>query len=316
MNVKNEINQLLAQVISKGASDLFFLPKKQQYLVLCREKDQLVNIAEYQIQEGVELINYLKFQSQMDIAEHRRPQVGAMSYQEHFLRLSSVGNFQDQESLVLRILYGIDQSKFYFEDDLTRINDLSKRRGLILTSGPTGSGKTTTMYKIAKSFAKHKMVMTIEDPVEIVDQDFLQTQVNLNAGNSYSCLLKSALRHRPDVLIIGEIRDSATAKAAIDAALSGHLVLATVHAKNTFQTITRIEAMGIERTDLLNCLTAVSYQRLIAGKCLMDIASGAGLASAILNPEKRGFNCWQEKLQDLKERGLVTDELYEQYKEG
>lgn len=121
------------------------------------------------------------------------------------------------------------------------IKKVAQSRGLIITSGPTGSGKTTTMYEVAKSMSQNKVVMTIEDPVEVHEPSFLQAQVNNEAGIDYQSLLKAALRHRPDILIIGEIRDQGTARLAVDAALSGHLVFATIHAKSTLQTISRLE---------------------------------------------------------------------------
>ncbi len=120
---------------------------------------------------------------------------------------------------------------------------------------------------------------------------FLQAQVNNEAGIDYQNLLKAALRHRPDILIIGEIRDQGTARLAVDAALSGHLVFATVHAKSTLQTISRLEGLGIRFDELTNCLTAVSYQRLLVSqgklKCLMDIA-----ADSLLKKRARQIGSW------------------------
>lgn len=119
---------------------------------------------------------FFKYSAQMDIAEHRRPQVGAMTYEneghEYFLRLSSLGDFSDQESLVIRVIYGIDHSQYFIPEQLGTIEKLAKSRGLIITSGPTGSGKTTTMYEIAKKMSQNKVVMTIEDPVEIHESSF------------------------------------------------------------------------------------------------------------------------------------------------
>ena len=188
---------------------------------------------------GIEVINYFKYIAQMDISEHRRPQVGAMIYlfddKKYYLRLSSLGDFNDAESLVIRIIYPINKSKYYLPGQIQQLQELALKRGLVLTSGPTGSGKTTTMYELAKELGQDKVVMTIEDPVEVHETSFLQTQANNEAGIDYVSLLKAALRHRPDILIIGEIRDHGTARLAVDAALSGHLVLATIHAKERKQ---------------------------------------------------------------------------------
>lgn len=262
MQVKEVINELLVSAIQCKASDIFFFPKKEKVEVAFRTNKGAVSQQSYSLAEGQEIINFFKYSAQMDIAEHRRPQVGSMIYnhekQEYYLRLSSLGDFSDQESLVIRIIYGIENSKYFLNDQFEELKALAIHRGLIVTSGPTGSGKTTTMYEVAKSMSDHKVVMTIEDPVEVYESTFLQSQVNNEAGIDYQSLLKAALRHRPDILIIGEIRDQGTARLAVDAALSGHLVLATVHAKSTFQTISRLEGLGIRSDELENCLTAIS----------------------------------------------------------
>ena len=155
---------------------------------------------------------------------------------------------------------------------------------------------------------------------EVYESSFLQSQVNNEAGIDYQSLLKAALRHRPDILIIGEIRDQGTARLSIDAALSGHLVLATVHAKSTFQTISRLEGLGISNDELKNCLTAISYQRLMPSdnevRCLMDIASGESLKSELNKSIRSNFVSWQENLNALWKGGEINDEVYWQYQEG
>lgn len=229
MKIKEIVSELLIEAIKVKASDIFFFPKKENLMVKFRTGKGLIEYAGFTLETGKEIINFFKYSAQMDIAEHRRPQVGAMTYEneghEYFLRLSSLGDFSDQESLVIRVIYGIDHSQYFIPEQLGTIEKLAKSRGLIITSGPTGSGKTTTMYEIAKKMSQNKVVMTIEDPVEIHESSFLQAQVNNEAGIDYQNLLKAALRHRPDILIIGEIRDQGTARLAVDAALSGHLVL-------------------------------------------------------------------------------------------
>ena len=162
--------------------------------------------------------------------------------------------------------------------------------------------------------------MTIEDPVEVYEESFFQAQVNAGARISYASLLKAALRHRPDVLIIGEIRDEETAHLAVDAALSGHLVLATVHAKSTYQTISRLESLGVKNNELVNCLTAVSYQRLLPGKkgpaCLLDLASREDLLAALGQSVRGNFAAWEENLSRLVEKGEISADVARQYKGG
>lgn len=325
MEIREIIDQIIQESIDAHASDIFILPKDDCYHIDIRSGVSLSNLRKFSLSEGMEAINYFKYIAQMDISEHRRPQVGAMTYlyqnDSYYLRLSSLGDFNDAESLVIRIIYQIDHSSYFFPEQLTELAELSFSRGLILTSGPTGSGKTTTMYELAKNVGRDSVVMTIEDPVEVHEGSFLQTQVNNEAGIDYFSLLKAALRHRPDILIIGEIRDPGTARLAVDAALSGHLVLATLHAKSTLQTIARLEGLNISRSELLNCLTAVSYQRLLpdlAGNfsCLMDIASGDYLKEQILCSQRVDFVNWQENLKQLREEGRIDDHIFDQFKKG
>lgn len=324
MQVVDSSQALIARAIAVHASDIFILPSPAGFELKLRHDRQLIVLELMTQQEGQALINHLKYAAQMDVAEHRRPQVGACEYEiadaKYALRLSSIGNFQDRESLVIRIIYGLSESRYFLPEQFQELCALAPRRGLILTSGPTGSGKTTTMYGLAKHIGQDKLVMSIEDPVEINETNFLQVQVNDRAEMAYEALLKAALRHRPDVLIIGEIRDSGTARLAVDAALSGHLVLATVHAKSTFQTIARLAGLGISQTDLRNCLTAISYQRLLPSAqgiaCLLDIAGPARLIPALQHPQSQAFVAWQTKLHDLFQEGMIDETTYETFQNG
>lgn len=324
MKIKEAVNSLIEDAINKHSSDIFFLMRGVNLVVRFRTIMGIENQAEYSIREGKEMINFLKFAAQMDIAEHRRPQVGAFEYnfkgQIYYLRLSSIGDFNDHESLVIRIIYQISTGKYFFDEQIENLKTLAQRRGLIVTSGPTGSGKTTTMYNLAKMIGQNQMVMTIEDPVEIHEINFLQTQVNMTAEITYSRLLEAALRHRPDILIIGEIRNAITARLAVDAALSGHLVFATVHAKSTLQTISRLESLNINAADLYNCLTAVSYQRLLPTNtgfaCLMDIDSGHQLQADISKHKRGDYVSWHQNLVKLKERKRISEQVFEQFQAG
>ena len=324
MKIKEAVNSLIEDAINKHSSDIFFLMRGVNLVVRFRTIMGIENQAEYSIKEGKEMINFLKFAAQMDIAEHRRPQVGAFEYdfkgQIYYLRLSSIGDFNDHESLVIRIIYQISTGKYFFDEQIENLKTLAQRRGLIVTSGPTGSGKTTTMYNLAKMIGQNQMVMTIEDPVEIHEINFLQTQVNMTAEITYSRLLEAALRHRPDILIIGEIRNAITARLAVDAALSGHLVFATVHAKSTLQTISRLESLNINAADLYNSLTAVSYQRLLPTNtgfaCLMDIDSGHQLQADISKHKRGDYVSWHQNLVKLKERKRISEQVFEQFQAG
>lgn len=324
MRIKKAVDSLVEEAINQRASDIFFLIQDNKMVINFRIITGIVNQASYSMNEGKEIINYLKFAAQMDIAEHRRPQVGAFEYEfehkKYYLRLSSIGNYLDYESLVMRVIYQISEGNYFFDEQVQLLKKLTQKRGLILTSGPTGSGKTTTMYMLAKYVGQNKMVMTIEDPVEIHESSFLQTQVNLEAGITYLSLLEAALRHRPDILIIGEIRNTPTARLAVNAALSGHLVFATVHAKSTLQTISRLENLQVNSTEINNCLTAVCYQRLLPTKdgfsCLMDIASDTFLQEIIKHENHGSYVNWCENLVRLKKGEQISAQVFEQFKEG
>lgn len=325
MEISEVADELLLAAYQERVSDIFILPHNNDYQLKFRIISGIKKFKEINFKMGKELLTFFKFHSEMDIAEHRRPQVGSwiktIEEQEIFLRFSSVGNFNDQESLVIRLIYPRSENNYFYNSQLEKLVRLAKLRGMIITSGPTGSGKTSTMYEIAKQLGEDKMVMTIEDPIEIWNPSFLQTQINPTAKISYPNLLKAALRHRPDILIIGEIRDEETAKIAINAALSGHLVLATVHAKSTYQTIDRLKGLGISEIEIENSLTAISYQRLLPNRdgklsCLIDIASQEELSSAIMDSRQVHFNRWKKDLVDLKKRNEIDEYTFQAFKNG
>lgn len=325
MEVKRWAEDLIISAKELGTSDIFISGKQDFYEVNFRTSKGLIKQEKLSLEFGQEVINYFKFIAQMDISEHRRPQVGSYIFKKDkesiFLRFSVLGEFSGKESLVIRLITEINSNHYFFIEQLDILMGAAIKRGLILTSGPTGSGKTSTMYYLAKKLANNKVVMTIEDPVEVFEPAFLQTQVNHEAGIDYQSLLKAALRQRPDILIIGEIRDKVTARLAVDAALSGHLVLATVHARSTLQTIARLKGLGIDSVELANCLNCVSYQRLIQTKngrnaCLLDIVSGEKLKKKINKAEPGDFINWQEKLAELLKEERISVDSFTNFQEG
>lgn len=252
------VKTLLTNALDKGASDIYYLPNPHGYLIRLRLPTGLVTLGQLETRIGQQEINYLKFMAGMNVAEHRRVQLGAFYHPDSdvFLRLSSVADFRGRESLVVRLISGIPdaQGARQLLDRLMSI--LTQRRGMLTLAGPTGSGKTTLPYQLATRLAASKMVLSIEDPVEINQPQFLQLQVNPEAEMSYPQLLKAALRHRPDVLLIGEIRDRQTAQSACEAAISGHIVLATVHARSANDTPLRLTSFGLPAELVSAALTA------------------------------------------------------------
>ncbi|UQS82493.1 Flp pilus assembly complex ATPase component TadA [Bombilactobacillus folatiphilus] len=323
MQPETYTQQLLEFACQREVSDIFFLPHEQNVTIKMREIDGLHEYQTLNVAFAQGVINYLKFTSDMDISEHRRPQIGARSFsyqQQRFnLRLSSVGNFSNQESLVVRLLYPLK--------NLTETNDpnedwqqVMNHRGLILFSGPTGSGKTTSMYQLTKKYAADKIVLTIEDPIEIIEPNFLQIQVNKQAQMSYAELIRASLRHRPDILILGEIRDEDTARMALRAALSGHLVLSTVHARNKYAVIGRMMELGISQSEMHSVLNCVVYQRLVPlvnhqVKAYQDVLMHEDLTKAIQIPQTN-FENWQQMLKNDWKKGLINEQTYQELQTG
>lgn len=325
--MKKPIQEILQEAIKRKASDISFLPRDGQYEIKFNIFGRIELYQSCSEEFGRQLLNYLKFKADMTISEQRRPQLGSWVYsdekQKIFCRISTVGNFLRKESMVVRLIYPnriIDEAYFYPEQ-FYQIQQACNKSGMIVFSGPMGSGKTTTMYNIARRL-KGKQVMTIEDPVEIYEPDFLQIQVNDKAQMSYPELLKVALRHHPDVFVIGEIRDEKTAKVAINAALSGHLILTTVHARNAYGVYQRLKNLGITDGELKQTLQLVSYQRMMAtsdgkAKILFDQIDGETLDYAIENQTKlKMATNWRKRLEECYLNGEISAEIFEKFKEG
>lgn len=270
MAVEQQLQRIIQTAVDQRASDVYWLPITTGYQVLLQAGGRLKPVMQIETETAQQLINHVKYQSNMAISDHRRPQLGAMTFALQKmtlnLRISTVGDFLDRESLVIRILYEVDAASLRYLVPQQRVTllELLDHSGLILFSGPMGSGKTSTMYDLVRQLRGRKVVMTIEDPVEIYEPQFLQLQVNERAQMGYPDLLKVGLRHHPDVFIIGEIRDAETAQIAVQAALSGHLVLSTLHARGVFGVQARLAQLGVIPAELQQALTAVTYQRLVS----------------------------------------------------
>lgn len=315
---------LLSAAMASGSSDLHIQPIGDIYRVFEHHGDGLTAVKELSLSEGQQLIAHFKYRANMAITETRRPQLGALTLtvndQLIHLRLSSVGNFINQESIVIRLLLPLKKQRLAYlvPQQLNQLRQWCLRRGLVLFAGPTGSGKTSTIYHLAEELSQSLSVLSIEDPTEIVAPNFLQLQVNPAAEMSYQALIKVALRHRPEVLIIGEIRDHETAKAAVDAALSGHLVLSSVHAQTAKGTITRLKQLGIDSAALNQAVAGVAYQRLlptVQGEltALLDLADGDvenWQQTTEMTPQ------WEASLEHARRNGQITAATYEQYKAG
>lgn len=274
--------KLVEKAVKEKATDIHIVLKQKATIISFRISYQLKQKFKLSIEEGERLIAHYKFKASMDIGEKRRPQNGSYFMEVNGksigLRLSTLpSNFS--ESLVIRILpqddlIPIDKLALFPNTAKKLLALLKHAHGLIIFTGPTGSGKTSTLYTLLKHSSTffQRNVVTLEDPIEKRNEDILQVQVNEKAGISYSIGLKAILRHDPDIIMVGEIRDSETAKIAVRAALTGHLVLTTMHTRDSIGAIYRLLEFGVSLNDISQTLIAVTAQRLVELSCAVCLS--------------------------------------------
>jgi general secretion pathway protein E len=271
------VNQLIARAVETHASDVHIEPFEDRLRVRYRYDGVLHEVEPPPAQLRAAVISRIKIMARLDIAERRLPQDGRirLSVRGHDIdfRVSTVPSLYG-ENVVLRVLdrstVEFDFVKLGLPDDvgqgLERAFDLPN--GMVLVTGPTGSGKTTTLYTgLLKLNSIARNIITVEDPIEYQLGGINQIQVKPQIGLNFASLLRSILRHDPDVIMIGEIRDLETAQIAVQAALTGHLVLSTVHTNSAAATVTRLRDMGVEDYLLAATLKGVLAQRLVRRLC-------------------------------------------------
>lgn len=275
-DIEEKANELLHYAIQVKASDVHLYPIETKTTIFFRIDGVLCKIDELSSIQAEKLITHFKFRSKMDIGERRRPQNGSIIIKAKTeivnLRLSTLPTPYN-ESLAIRILpqtrlLSLHQLTLFppQKDELISLCHLGE--GLILISGPTGSGKTTTIYALLQECIYiGKRVITLEDPIEKSVNGAIQVEVQEKLGLGFSEALKATLRHDPDVIMIGEIRDVETAKIAVRAAMTGHLVISTVHAKDACGSISRLLEFGISKEDLAETLLAAVSQKLVDILC-------------------------------------------------
>ena len=280
-NVAKFVYKIITDSIDAKASDIHIEPRLGYYVVRVRHDGILKKVLEIPGSIEQAVITRFKVLARMNIAEHRRPQDGTFSikYNERMydFRINTLP-VSGKEKVVIRILAPAVSLKSAGEkfiiagasdEDIQKIHDMVQApNGIILTSGPTGSGKTTTLYTILKSLNKEDVnITTIEDPVEIKLEGINQSQVNAKADITFASCMRAILRQDPDIILIGEIRDFETLEVAISAALTGHLVLSTVHTNSAAATVTRLIEMGAKDYLVSSTLTGVIAQRLVRKLC-------------------------------------------------
>ncbi len=271
------INALLTQSLREGASDIHIEPFEQTSVVRFRVDGALRDIVRPRKAIHASLISRIKIMSQLDIAEKRLPQDGRITLRiggkPVDVRVSTLPTGHGERA-VLRLLDKeagrLDLSHLGMAPDMLPQFDrlINQPHGIVLVTGPTGSGKTTTLYAaLSRLNASTTNIMTVEDPIEYDLNGVGQTQVNARIDMSFAKALRAILRQDPDVIMIGEIRDLETAQIAVQASLTGHLVLATLHTNDAASAVTRLLDMGIEPFLLSSSLLGVMAQRLVRKLC-------------------------------------------------
>ncbi len=271
------VRSIMEQAVHQRASDIHFEPMRNGIRIRFRVDGDLIEAMRHDSTIQAAITARVKIISGMDISEKRKPQDGrttlVVDHVEYDVRVSSIPTvygeklvmrFNNKESLTR------DKRELGLEgDDLVKFDDmLSHRHGLILVTGPTGSGKSTTLYTALSQLNKESVnIVTVEDPVEANVDGVNQVQVNHKINMSFASALRSILRQDPDVIMIGEIRDSETAEIAIQASITGHLVVSTLHTNSTEASVARLMNMGIEPYLIADALVGVVAQRLVRRLC-------------------------------------------------
>ena len=277
-HIKNAVDYLFGYAFEQDASDIHIEPKRNETLIRLRIDGILHNV--YRLPKTIHsaLISRIKTLARLDIAEKRRPQDGRIKVgrqsQEIEIRVSTLP-VAFGEKAVLRIL----NPDVLFQDlgnlgltppDLLKYEEfISSPHGIILVTGPTGSGKSTTLYSTLRHIGSpEKNITTIEDPIEMVFEDFNQIAVQPQVGITFGNILRNILRQDPDIIMIGELRDKETAEHAVQAALTGHLVLSTLHTNDAPSAVTRLIDLGIEPFLITSTLIGSVAQRLMRRICI------------------------------------------------
>jgi type IV pilus assembly protein PilB len=296
------VNSIILQAAEDGASDIHFDPQDDALVVRSRVDGVLHELQRIPKRLAPGVTTRLKVLAKLDIAERRKPQDGRIS-----LNAKAAGRLLDIRVAVLPTVEGegvvmrlLDKSRrpptlseLGLSDDMRAIFEeiVVKPTGALLVTGPTGSGKSTTLYASLNEINRPEInIITVEDPVEYRLAGLNQVQVNLRAGMTFSAALRSILRSDPDVVMVGEIRDAETAKMAIEAALTGHFVLSTLHTNDAPSALTRLNEMGVEPFLTGSAVTAVLAQRLARKLCThcceMYMATREEMLEARFSPEQ------------------------------
>ncbi len=271
------LDDMVRRAVALAASDIHIEPKRDRVMVRFRVDGTLIEQLSIPLDVAPQVVSRIKVLARMDISERRIPQDGQFTLEAGLpflvnLRASTFPCTQG-EKVVLRLLLG--QGLIAFErlgmdaEMQRRMHDLVARpQGFVVACGPTGSGKTSTLYAFLQLVdTARNNVITLEDPIEVELYTITQGQTNTRTGFTFAAGLRAALRQDPDIILVGEMRDAETAGIALQAALTGHLVMSTLHTSDVVETIVRLVDLGIEPWIIANALTVVLAQRLVRVVC-------------------------------------------------
>jgi len=270
------LDEIVRRAVARGASDIHLEPKHDRLGIRLRVDGYMVHEQSVAADLGPLVVSRVKVLARMDIAERRVPQDGQLTLEPDGKRIhlrASTFPCSQGEKMVLRILMGNKLIPFeqlgmdvptmnYIRDVVTR------PQGFLVTSGPTGAGKTSTLYAFLQLIDTARVnVMTLEDPIEVEVPGITQGQTHVRAGFTFAVGLRACLRQDPDVILVGEMRDAETAAIALQAALTGHFVMSTLHTSDTVESVVRLIDLGLEPWIVANALSAVLAQRLVRVVC-------------------------------------------------
>ncbi len=280
------INSLIEEAVAQKASDIHIetRPAPRKTRIRLRVDGELQNYLEVEARFRFAVVARIKIMASMDISEHRKPQDGKIDFSRFGgshteLRVVTVPTSNGLEDVVLRILAGSKalplQRIGLSQADLAALQGVTRKPyGLVLVCGPTGSGKTTTLHSLISDInTDSRKIWTAEDPIEITQEGLRQVQVNPRIGWTFAAAMRTFLRADPDVIMIGEVRDEETARIAVEASLTGHLVLSTLHTNSAAESIARLLEMGLDPFNFSDSLLAILAQRLVRRLCPQCVQS-------------------------------------------
>ncbi len=318
--MERRLNALLRLAIRLKATDIHFTNIKNNMKIEMRVNDEIKAVKVEP--QDLKMIRYLQYLANLDVGNLLKPQTGQFEWflddRLLSLRFALIHNYK-MDNGVLRILnedlgLKMETLAISLEQNLFFKKIMSYRSGLYINSGPTGSGKTTTLYTLLHGVA-HKKIFTIEDPIEIHSDAFVQIAINEAMGLGYDEAIKQVLRHDPDIIMIGEIRDELTAKMAIRAANTGHTVITSLHAASCPLAIERMLELNVERGQLLNVLTGISNQRLFKRKesdrkvVIYETMDRGDIEYYFkMNRVREDFYSLKRRIEDAQKEGIIAKE--------